>query len=102
MHHGFAVQASLGREANLLLHGVAGILPNNEADYFSRIRSYEIALKHSPAASTQLALLPLALAGLSPREMVLRAIIARNYDCTHVIVGGVSQETGENRCGCGG
>ena len=99
MHQDFAVQASLGRDANLLLHGVAGILPNNEADYFSRIRSYEIALKHFPAASTQLSLLPLAVAGLSSREVVLRAIIARNYGCTHLIVGGESQETGDNRRG---
>ena len=99
MHQDFAVQASLGRDANLLLHGVAGILPNSEADYFSRIRSYEIALKHYPAASTQLSLLPLAEAGLSPREVVLRAIIARNYGCTHLIVGGESQEAGDNRRG---
>lgn len=99
MHQDFAVQASLGRDANLLLHGVAGILPNNEVDYFSRVRSYEIALKHFPAASTQLSLLPLAEAGMSPREVVLRAIIARNYGCTHLIVGGESQASGENRRG---
>lgn len=99
MHQDFALQVSLSREANLLLHGVAGVLPNNETDYFSRIRSYEIALKHYPAASTHLSLLPLAELGLSPRAVVLRAIIARNYGCTHLIVGGENQVAGENRRG---
>jgi len=99
MHQDFAVQASLGREANLLLHGVAGVLPNNEAGYFSRVRAYEAALKHFPPASTLLSLLPMADAGLSPREVVLRAIVARNYGCTHLIVGGDAQDAGEHRRG---
>ena len=99
MHKDFAVGASLSRDANLLLQGVAGILPNNEADYFSRVRCYEIAKKHFPTATTQLSLLPLAEVGLSPRAVVLRAIIARNYGCTHLIVGGESQESGDKRRG---
>lgn len=99
MHQDFAVQASLGRDANLLLHGVAGILPNNEAGYFSRIRGWEAASKHFPPASTLLSLLPLAETGVSPREVVLRAIVARNYGCTHLIVGGENLECGEHRRG---
>ena len=35
------------------VHGVAGLLPNKEVDYFSRARSYEFALQHFPAATTQ-------------------------------------------------
>jgi sulfate adenylyltransferase len=99
MHQDFAVQASLGREANLLLHGVAGVLPNNEASYFSRVRAYQAALTHFPPASTLLALLPLADAGLSPREVALRAIVARNYGCTHLIVGGDAHDGGAHRRG---
>ncbi len=99
MHQDFAVQASLGREANLLLHGVAGVLPSNEAIYFSRVRAYQAALTHFPPASTLLALLPLADAGLSPREVALRAIVARNYGCTHLIVGGDAHDGGEHRRG---
>jgi sulfate adenylyltransferase len=92
MHEDFAVQASLGRDANLLLQGVAGVLPNNEVGYFSRVRAYEAALAHFPPASTMLALLPLVEAGISPREVALRAIVARNYGCTHLIVGGETQD----------
>ena len=94
MHQDFAVQASLGRDANLLLHGVAGILPNNEGDYFSRIRAYEAAVKHFPPASTLLALVPLAEAGMSAREVCLRAIVARNHGCTHLMVGGEESNAG--------
>ena len=69
MHQDFALQASLSRDANLLLHGIAGILPNNEVDYFSRVRANEAALKHYPSASTLFALLPLAEVGTSPRQI---------------------------------
>lgn len=99
MHQDFAVQASLGREANLLIHGVAGVLPNNEGGYFSRVRAYEATLKHFPPASTLLSLLPLSECGLSPREVMLRAIVARNYGCTHLIVGGENCDAGEHRRG---
>lgn len=99
VHQDFAVQASLGREANLLVHGVAGVVPSNEASYFSRVRTYEAAIKHFPPASTLLSLLPLADAGTSPREISLRAIVARNYGCTHLIVGGDAQGRGEHRRG---
>ena len=99
MHQDFAVQASLGRDANLLLHGVAGILPSNEAGYFSRVRGHEAAVKYFPPASTLLSLLPLPEIRLSPREVMLRAIVARNYGCTHLIVGGENQDAGEHRRG---
>ena len=99
MHQDFAMQASLGREANLLLHSVAGVVPSNEAGYFSRVRAHEAALKHFPPASTMLGLLPMADAGMSVREVVLRAIVARNYGCTHLIVGGDPVEGREHRRG---
>lgn len=92
MHQDFALQASLGRDANLLLHGIAGVLPNNEAGYFSRVRAYQAVMQHFPPASTLLALLPLSEQALSPNEILLRAIIARNYGCTHLIVGGESHD----------
>jgi len=101
MHQDFALQASLSRDANLLLHGIAGILPNNEVDYFSRVRANEAALKHYPPASTLMALLPLAETGISPRQICLRAIVARNYGCTHLIVGGedAGADSGAHRRG---
>ncbi len=99
LHQDFAVAASLSREANLLLHGVAGVLPSNEAEYFSRVRAWEAAVKHFPPASTLLALLPVAGLSIHPRGVMLRAILARNHGCTHLIVGGELQERGEHRRG---
>ena len=88
VHRDFAVVTSLGREANLLIHGIAGTLPPNETGYFSRIRSYQAAMEYFPAASTTLALSPLGEMGAHPREILLRAIVACNYGCSHLIVGG--------------
>lgn len=99
MHEAFAVQASLAREANLLLHGVAGVLPPNEAEYFSRVRAWQAALKHLPPASSLFALLPLAQLPAGPRGVMLRAILARNHGCAHLIVGGEEMAAGDHRRG---
>lgn len=99
MHEAFAVAASLSREANLLVHGVAGVLPPNEAEYFARVRAWQAALKHFPPASTLLALLPLAELSATPRAVMLRAILARNHGLSHLIVGGEEMEDGTHRRG---
>jgi len=93
VHEAFAVEASLAREANLLVHGVAGVLPPNEAEYFARVRAWQAAVKHLPPASSLLSVLPLAQLPTGPRGVMLRAILARNFGAAHLIVGG--EDTGD-------
>jgi sulfate adenylyltransferase len=74
-------------EGNLLLNPVVGLTSPGDVDYFTRVRCYEAVLKKSPAKTTALSLLPLAMRMGGPREAVLHCIIRRNYGCTHFIVG---------------
>ena len=69
--------------ANLLLHPMIGV---SSDEYDVRVRCYERILKTYPNHHALLSLLPLAMRMGGPREIVWRAIIHRNYGCTHFIV----------------
>ncbi len=72
--------------AGLLIQAIADEEP--DADDFTRIRCLQALLPRYPANTARLGLLPLTsrLAGL--REALLKAIVARNYGCSHFIIGG--------------
>jgi len=73
--------------ANLLLLPVAGMTRPGDFDHYTRVRCYRAVARHYPPDSHVLSLLPLAMRLSGPRDAVLGAIIARNYGCTHFIVG---------------
>ena len=85
----FIVESARSHEASLLLHPVAGEMPADEVEYFARIHGYEAVLARATLASTALALLPLPDHGGGLRAALLKAIVARNYGCTHVVLEGV-------------
>lgn len=85
----FILECARGHEANLLLHPVAGEMPADEVEYFARIHGYQAVLVRATLASTALALLPLPDHGGGLRAALLKAIVARNYGCTHVVLDGV-------------
>ncbi|MDP1681399.1 MAG: adenylyl-sulfate kinase [Burkholderiales bacterium] len=87
----FIVECARSHEASLLLHPVAGEMPADEVEYFARIHGYEAVLARSTLASTALALLPLPDHGGGLRTALLKAIVARNYGCTHVVLEGVAE-----------
>ena len=95
----FTLRAAMGHEANLLLHPLAGSDPADDAEHFTRVRSYQAVLPRYPSATTALALLPLQPSEADGRELLLRAIVQRNYGCTHLIVGGEYEERGNVRRG---
>jgi sulfate adenylyltransferase len=74
-------------EANLLLLPTAGITHPGDFDHYTRIRCYREVMKKYPPDTHMLNLLPLAGRMAGPRDALLHAIIARNYGCTHFIVG---------------
>ncbi len=73
--------------ANLLLMPVAGMTRPGDFDHYTRVRCYRAVAKHYPPDSHVLTLLPLAMRLSGPRDALLDSIIARNYGCTHFIVG---------------
>jgi sulfate adenylyltransferase len=87
----FIVERARSHEASLLLHPVAGEMPADEVEYFARIHGYQAVLARSTTASTALSLLPLPDHGGGLHTALLKAIVARNYGCTHVVLEGVAE-----------
>ncbi len=73
--------------ANLLILPTVGITMPGDFDHYTRIRCYREISKRYPPDAHLLNLLPLANRMAGPREALLHAIIARNFGCTHFIVG---------------
>jgi sulfate adenylyltransferase len=73
--------------ANLLLMPVVGMTRPGDFDHYTRVRCFQEVARHYPPDSHVMTLLPLAMRFSGPRDAVLDAIIAKNYGCTHFIVG---------------
>jgi len=86
-HVELARHAAKQIEGNLLIHPVVGLTNPGDVDYFTRVRCYEHVLKHTPAHTAMVSLLPLAMRMGGPREALWHSMIRKNYGCTHFIVG---------------
>ncbi|MBX6311921.1 MAG: bifunctional sulfate adenylyltransferase/adenylylsulfate kinase [Isosphaeraceae bacterium] len=74
--------------SGLLIHPVVGVTKPGDVDHFTRVRCYRALVdNYYEPGSVVLSLLPLAMRMGGPREVLLHAIIRRNYGCTHFIVG---------------
>lgn len=72
----------------LLIHPVVGVTKPGDVDHYTRVRCYRALVdNYYEPGSVVLSLLPLAMRMAGPREVLLHAIIRRNYGCTHLIVG---------------
>jgi len=74
-------------EANLLIQPVVGSARPDDVDHYTRVKCYQAALKYYPRNTAMLSLLPLAMRPAGPREALWRAIICKNFGCTHFIAG---------------
>ncbi len=81
------LQAMRQARANLLLLPIVGLTLPDDLDYYTRVRCYQEVLRYYPPNTTLLSLLPLSMRMAGPREALMHAIIARNYGCTHFVVG---------------
>jgi sulfate adenylyltransferase len=82
-----ALDAAQRLDAGLL---VLGLLPPgglDAADHFPRVRGLLTAYATLPTDRARLIVLPWNGAASLERERVLRAIVARNYGCTHLALG---------------
>jgi sulfate adenylyltransferase len=72
----------------LLIHPVVGVTKPGDVDHYTRVRCYRALVdNYYEPGSAVLSLLPLAMRMAGPSEVLLHAIIRRNYGCTHFIVG---------------
>ena len=95
----FCLRTAIASEANLLLHPQAGGDITDAPGYFGLVRSFLVARERFPTATTQLALLPIPPHPVDARDLMLRAIVARNCGCTALIVGGEYEASGDSRRG---
>jgi len=93
------VWAMRQEQANLLLLPVTGLTKPGDFDHYTRVRCYRAVTCHYPPDSVILNLLPLSMRLAGPRNALLDAIIARNYGCTHFIVGHDHASPGLDRNG---
>lgn len=98
-HLEFVLGAAVAQEANLLIHPVAGADPVTEAGHFALVRACRALMPRLPAATSALALNPMMPMAAGPRETWLRAVIARNHGCSHLVIGGEAPQAGEFRRG---
>jgi len=72
----------------LLIHPVVGVTKPGDVDHYTRVRCYKALVEnYYEPGSVILSLLPLAMRMAGPREVLLHAIIRRNYGCSDFIVG---------------
>jgi len=81
------IKAMHKAKANLLINAVAGITKQGDFDYYTRVKCYKAVIKNYPPETFLLNLVPMAMRMAGPREAVLHMIIAKNFGCTHFIVG---------------
>ena len=74
-------------KANLLVMPVVGVIRSEDFDYYTRVRSNREVMRHYPPNSNIFSLLPHFMRMAGPREAVLSAIIAKNYGCSHFVIG---------------
>ena len=81
------VAAMRQARANLLLLPITGMTKPSDFDHYTRVRCYRAVTRHYPPDSFLLNLLPLSMRLSGPKDALLHTIIAKNYGCTHFIIG---------------
>jgi sulfate adenylyltransferase len=81
------IRAMRQAKTNLLLLPITGMTKPGDFDHYTRVRCYRAVTRHYPPDSFVLNLLPLSMRLSGPRDALLHMIIAKNYGCTHLIVG---------------
>ncbi len=74
-------------KANLLILPIVGMTKPDDFDHYTRVRCCRNITRHYPPDSFLLNLLPLAMRMSGARDALLHLIIAKNYGCTHFIIG---------------
>jgi len=95
----FVLRAAVRNQTNLLIHPCAGSDPVIESGHFTLVRACLALLPRFPGATTLLALNPMTPLPAGPREALLRAVVARNHGCSHLVVGGEMAVAGHHRRG---
>ena len=67
-----------------------------DVSHYSRVRCVEAVMKTYPLRTAHLNLLPLATRDAGARDVLLNAIVAQNYGCSHYLVRGAATGAGDD------
>ncbi|PVU93690.1 hypothetical protein BB559_003201 [Furculomyces boomerangus] len=98
-HLELTMRAAKKTDSRVFIHPVVGLTKPGDIDYVTRVKVYQILIKHFPENTAYLSLLPLAMRMGGPKEAVLHAIIRRNYGATLFIVGRDHAGPGKDKAG---
>ena len=73
--------------ANLLILPFTGKNPLEDFSHYTRVRCHKKVIRHYPPDAVLLNLLAHSMRMAGPKDAVLHAIIAKNFGCTHFIIG---------------
>ncbi|MBS1261180.1 MAG: putative bifunctional SAT/APS kinase [Calditrichaeota bacterium] len=76
-------RAARRTDTNLLLQPTVGETAKEDLDHYTRIRCYKEAATHYPHQTTILSLLPAPTRRAGVRELLLQALLRKNYGATH-------------------
>jgi len=95
----FCLRTAIEREANLLIHPQAGGDLSEAPGYIGLMRSLLVLKDRFPTATTHLSLMPMQQRESQGDALMLRAIVARNFGCDSLIIGGEYEASGLRRRG---
>ena len=99
VHLEFLTGAAAHAQANLLLHVAGGADPVGDPEHFSLVRACRAILPRFPSATTLMAVSSSPRFAPGIRANLMRAILARNFGCASVVVGGEAWDDGMDRRG---
>lgn len=100
MHLDFFKRIPRQQDVNLMIQVAGGGDPVHDASHFSRVRACQAIQPRFPETIAPLfSLSPLPSLREGDREVLYKAIIARNHGCSHLVVGGEWIPSGEQRRG---
>lgn len=90
LHRGdyeLTLRAARDAGAGLLLHHLVGLPKLDDSAHYARVRACEAVIGRYPPGAATLALLPRIGGDRQVRSLLRRAIVARNYGATHLLIG---------------
>ena len=95
----FVTRTAAQNQAGLLIQALVGGNASESVEYYPLIRGYQAVMSRLSSLTGVLSLLSAYPRRGGIREILLRAILVRNYGCSHLIVGGESSGHGQMRRG---
>ena len=93
--HAATLAIAKAHDARLLVHVESGTGSSADFDHFTRVHCCQAAIGRYPQDTAKLALLPYAPRPRGQRDLLLRALIARNFGCTHLLLDASEGSAGE-------